>query len=112
MSNLAKATLQEIGSDEQESPIGEPVPVQFNPASLSLRITNQIEGNRSRGRQVRQYTGSSSSTLTLDLIFDTADEGTTDTPRSVREKTALVEKYVLPKGDGDQKQAPPKLQFQ
>ena len=112
MSNLAKATLQEIGSDEQESPIGEPVAVQFNPASLSLQVTNQIEGNRSRGRQVRQYTGSSSSTLTLDLIFDTADEGTTDTPRSVREKTALVEKYVLPKGDGDQKQAPPKLQFQ
>lgn len=112
MSNLSKATLQEIGSGDPERTIGDPVEVQFNPSSLRLQIANQIEGNRSRGRQVRQYTGSSSSTLSLDLIFDTADEGATGQPRSVREKTFIVEKYVLPKGEGDQKQAPPKLRFQ
>jgi hypothetical protein len=60
---------------------------------------------------VRQYTGTSSTTLTLDLIFDTADEGTTEQPRSVREKTGIVEQFGLPQGEGQNKQAPPKVRF-
>src|SRR5688572_16728002 len=98
MSTLEKATLQEIKSDDSRAPIGDPIPVQFNPTTLKLQLSNTIEGNRSRGRQARQYIGSSSTTLTLDLIFDTADEGTMDNPRSVREKTGQVEQFVLPKG--------------
>src|SRR5262249_29625259 len=42
----------------------------------------------------------------------TADEGTTEQPRSVRERTAIVEKFVLPKAQDQKKQAPPKLRFQ
>lgn len=106
---LEKAKLQEITSADPASPVGEPVDVQFNPSSLRLKLSNQVEGGQTRGRQARQYTGSSSTTLTLDLHFDTADEGTTGRPRSVREKTALIEKFVLPKHEG--KQAPPKVRF-
>ncbi|MCP5119763.1 MAG: hypothetical protein GY953_53880, partial [bacterium] len=69
MSQLEKATLQAISSDESASPIGDPIPVQFNPTTLRLQITNSTEGGESRGKQVRQYTGSSSSTLNLELIF-------------------------------------------
>jgi hypothetical protein len=111
MSALEKATLQEIKSDDSRAPIGDPIPVQFNPTTLKLQLSNTIEGNRSRGRQARQYIGSSSTTLTLDLIFDTADEGTTDNPRSVREKTGRVEQFVLPKGERKKKQVPPKVRF-
>jgi hypothetical protein len=112
MSQLEKATLQPISSDEAARPLGPPIPVQFNPSSLRLQIANQTEGGESRGRQVRQYTGSSSTTLSLELIFDTADEGAEDAPRSVREKTAAVEQFIYPQGEGDNKQAPPKLRFQ
>lgn len=112
MSELKKATLQEISSDVHATPLGPEVSVQFNPTTLRLQISNNLPGGASRGNQVRQYTGSSSTTLTLDLVFDTADEGTTAAPRSVREKTAIVEKFVLPKGQTQDKQAPPKLRFQ
>lgn len=111
MSGLAKATLQEISADEKGTPLGDPIPVQFNPNSLRLQLSNQVEGGESRGRQARQYLGSSSTVLSLELVFDTADEGTTEQPRSVREKTALLEKFVLPRGQGEDKQAPPRVRF-
>lgn len=111
MSELKKATLQEIKSDEKGTPLGPEIEVQFNPSTLKLQINNMTEGGRSQGRQARQFIGSSSTTLTLDLVFDTADEGTTDSPRNVREKTALVEKFVLPQGSRKDKQAPPKVRF-
>ncbi|MBX3744509.1 MAG: hypothetical protein KF833_04305 [Verrucomicrobiae bacterium] len=110
MSELQKAHLQAI--DAEGTPLGDPIPVQFNPSSLRLQIANQVEGGATRGRQVRQYTGSSSTTLTVDLIFDTADEGTTDSPVSVRERTLAVEQFLYPRGEGTQKQAPPQLRFE
>jgi hypothetical protein len=112
MSALQKATLTEITPDEKATSVGQPVPVQFNPATMKLTISNSTEGGQSRGRQTRQYLGSSSTTLALELVFDTADEGSTDQPRSVRERTAIVESFVLPKSQGKDKQAPPKLRFQ
>lgn len=110
MGELLKATLQEVSADKNQTAIGDPVPVQFNPESLKLRLQNQTEGGRSRGRQRRQHNGASSTTLSMDLVFDTADEGTNEAPVSVRTKTAIVEKYVLPKEDTSD--APPRLQFQ
>lgn len=110
MSELQKAHLQAI--DAEGTPQGDPIPVQFNPSSLRLQIANQVEGGATRGRQVRQYTGSSSTTLTVDLIFDTADEGTTEGPVSVRTRTLAVEQFLYPRGEGTQKQAPPQLRFE
>jgi hypothetical protein len=109
---LTKATLQEISSDDPPRTLGDPISVQFNPTSLRLQLSNQVEGGQSRGRQNRQFLGSSSTQLTLDLVFDSADEGADGAPRSVREKTALVEKFVVPRIEGSNKQAPPKLRFQ
>jgi hypothetical protein len=111
MSDLKKATLVEIKPDAKGTPVGDPVPVQFNPATMKLQISNSTEGGQSRGKQTRQFLGTSSTTLTLELVFDTADEGTTK-PRSVRERTAMVERFVLPKSKEKTKQAPPKVRFQ
>lgn len=109
MSNLVKATLQKIRADEAETPDGDAFPVQFNPSSLKIRITNQIEGGRATAKQVRQQTGNSSRTLTLDLLFDTADEGSTDSPVSVRDKTKQLEQFIsTPENNPD---PPPKLKF-
>lgn len=110
MAELLKAVLQEVSADESQRPIGDPVPVQFNPTSLRLRLQNQTDGGRSRGRQRRQHNGASSTTLSMDLVFDTADEGSDEAPVSVRTKTAMVEKYLLPKENTSD--APPRLQFQ
>jgi hypothetical protein len=105
---LQKATIAEL--DDKNKPKNE-LPVQFNPTSLRLQVTNSIEGNKQVGRQVRQYIGSSSTTLTLDLIFDTADEGTTETPRSVREKTEMVERFLRPKSKEKKKFVAPRIRF-
>ncbi|HKP86441.1 MAG TPA: hypothetical protein VJZ26_10105 [Blastocatellia bacterium] len=105
---LQKATIAEL--DDSNKPKDE-FPVQFNPTSLSLNVTNRIEGGQAVGRQVRQYIGSSSTTLTFDLIFDTADEGTTDSPRSVREKTEMVERFLRPKGKDEKKFVAPRVRF-
>ena len=111
MSELKKATLQEISSDENASPVGDEIEVQFNPTTLRLQINNSVAGGEQRNQTARQPVGSTSTVLSLDLIFDTADEGTTDKPRNVREKTALVERFVIPSGEGNDKQTAPKLRF-
>lgn len=118
MSDLKKATLFELNPDgktlkkDSKGKEDQGTEVQFNPATMKLQISNATEGGESRGRQVRQHLGKSSTTLTLDLIFDTADEGTTDKPRSVRDRTAIIEKYVLPASTKETKPAPPQLRFQ
>ena len=105
MSGLEKATLKEL-------PDGKEIAVQFNPASLKLTLSNTVEGGKARNRVTRQYLGSSSTDLSFDLVFDTADEiQEGGKARSVREKTALVEKFLLPKGKGKNKKAPPRVHF-
>jgi hypothetical protein len=109
---LEKATLTEIGAGKKPT-VATPIPVQFNPESLKLALANKVEGGDTRGRQRRQYLGKTSTTLSFDLHFDTADEEEDEgKPVSVRTKTSLVEKFVLPKGQGNKKQAPPKVRFQ
>src|SRR3954462_7789278 len=113
MSTLSKATLTEISADSSAEPVeGTEIAVQFNPSSLKLDLANVVEGGDTRGRQNRQYLGKTSTTLTFDLHFDTADRGPTHKPVSVRTLTAAVERFVLPKGSGNTKQAPPKARFQ
>lgn len=111
MPQLTKATLQEIDNNNQPRAGRQPVPVQFNPASLRLQFSNQSEGGNSAGRQARQHTGNGSTTLSVDLVFDTADEGSTAAPRSVLERTREIETFIKPQGDGQRNQAPPRVRF-
>jgi hypothetical protein len=104
---LEKAIIAELDGDNEKDSF----PVQFNPTTLRLTLTNRVEGGDSQGKQVRQHIGASSTTLNLDLIFDTADEGTTDSPRSVREKTKKLERFLVSKGEGQQENAPPRIRF-
>ncbi|MGW0229328.1 CIS tube protein [Actinopolymorpha singaporensis] len=109
MTTLEKAVLEELDKAGKAKPKSA-VPVQFNPTSLKLQMSNSTDGATSRGRQVQQYNGSASTSLSVQLEFDTADEGTTAAPVDVRTKTAQVARFVLPGGTGS-KQAPPRVQF-
>ncbi len=109
---LEKAKLMEIDADEGAKTVpGTEIAVQFNPASLRLSLANKVEAQETRGQQTRQYLGKTSTTLAFDLEFDTSDEGATDAPVSVRTRTSAIERFVLPKGSGKQKQKPPKARF-
>jgi Contractile injection system tube protein len=104
---VTKAVLEAL---DKAGKVTETVPVQFNPTSLKLSMSNSTDGGKSRGRQVQQYNGSSSTSLSVELAFDTADEGTTEEPVDVRTRIEGVTKFVLPGGEGS-KQAPPRVQF-
>lgn len=116
MTELKKATLVKLTPGDNPREDGTPIEVQFNPASMRLALSNETEGGRSRGRQERQFTGLSSTDLTFDLVFDTADESAGDgKPRSVREKTAIVEQFVLSEtssSDRNRRVVPPRVRFQ
>ncbi|MBQ0826638.1 CIS tube protein [Streptomyces tagetis] len=106
---LAKATLQEIGT-RPPAPQPEPVTVQFNPASLRLQMANNVDMKKAFGkRPAVQYDGTSSSTLSFDLVFDTSEEGSTKEPVDVRTRARAVERFMLP-ANGT-KSVPPQVQF-
>ncbi len=107
MPQLTKATLEEVSTDD----ITVIVPIQFNPTSLRLQLSNRTEGGDQPGRQARQYIGTGSATLSLELIYDTADEGTTGWPKSVLEYTSQLEYFITPRLQGGQHQAPPRARF-
>ena len=111
MPSLTKASLQEITATEHPETVGAAFPVQFNPQSLKLDLASRFEGGDNKARADRQYLGKSSTTLSFDLHFDTADEGSTGAPVSVRTQTAMVERFVLPKGYGNDPLAPPRCRF-
>jgi hypothetical protein len=112
MAELAKAFIVEISGDAQPKEQGPRFPVQFNPTTLKLQIAASAAQGTPSGSQVRQSTGAPTTTLTLELVFDTSDEGSTEQPRSVREKTLQVEKFVFPKGQTGDAEKPPRIRFQ
>jgi hypothetical protein len=106
---LKKATLRQLPDQPSASTPKTPaaVPVQINPASLRLQASASVDTGKNANRQRSQYQGTTS-TLTFDLVFDTADEGTTDAPVDVRTRTAAVEKFVWPAAG---KSSPPRVEF-
>jgi hypothetical protein len=112
MTALAKARLAALDANNA---VKDEVDVQFNPTSLALTIANKTDSTRTKGQQSKQYLGKTATQMTLELVFDTADESTGEgaakSPVNVRDKTFFVEKFVLPIEEGKGKQAPPKLRF-
>ena len=99
------------------------IPVQFNPASLQLNLSNTLAESRNAGSaSAAQYVSRSESSLQLQLVFD----GTAPTPgtripdqssapplRDVRELTRpIVERFLKPRGEGKRPRAPLRCRFQ
>ena len=83
---------------------GAPFEVQFNPASLEYTISNEFD-DRNGNNGARQFVKKSTAKLTMTLVFDTTDVGT-----SVRDVTANIANLLQPTKDGTKKAAP-KIQF-
>ena len=112
-SKITKAELveiQEFSSGKSLSQAGEKkVTVQFNPQSLKLNLSNQNSGGDQPGGASRQFVGSGTSKLTVELVFDTSDDGS-----DVRSLTEQVAYFVMAKEQHDQenRRTPPKVRFQ
>jgi hypothetical protein len=112
MTQLVKAQLCELQSgDSSEEVDGSQMDVQFNPTSLRVSISNRTAGGQQAGSQARQRPGTGEMQVSFDLVFDTADEGTTTEPVPVTRKTRMVQKFVLPRGNAPAEQTPPRVQF-
>jgi hypothetical protein len=107
-----KAILVEVAAtpDAQPKDVGRPIEVQINPATLRLQMASTVDFGKDAGRQKIQYQGSTS-TLSFDLVFDTADEGTTEEPLDVRTRTRQLERFVLP-AMKQAKAVPPRVRFE
>ncbi|MDB5858116.1 MAG: hypothetical protein JWQ76_1805, partial [Ramlibacter sp.] len=112
MTALTKAYLAEITSGNSPSEVPDTkVEVQFNPTSLRVAISNKTAGGQQAGAQARQRPGTGEMAVSFDLVFDTADEGSTGEGVSVLEKTKSVERFVRPKGARPGQEAPPRVVF-
>ena len=105
-----KAELTELNAQNQT--VGEAVAVQFNPATLRIQFSNRSASGGGAGAPARQRAGEGSTTVSFDLHFDTADEGSAGAPLSVLTKTSQVERFVRPRGTAPGQEAPPRVQFE
>jgi nucleoid-associated protein YgaU len=89
---------------------GTPVEVQFNPTEYTLTKGAQLSEIPIPGldQPIIQFVRGQTETLTLDLLFDSTEEGTGSAAKSVTEKTNKF--YDLIKIDSDA-HAPPVLLF-
>ena len=89
---------------------GEQVEVQFNPTELSFSKASQLAEIAIPGLDspVLQFIRGGAETLTIELLFDSTDEGMGDTAPGVTEK--VDEFYRLVKQNQDT-HAPPRLRF-
>ncbi|RAV11466.1 LysM peptidoglycan-binding domain-containing protein [Paenibacillus contaminans] len=100
---LEKALIQPL--DEMGAPKGEPVKVLFNPTEYSIEKANQYQSVTIPGRSVpaTQFTSGNAQTLSMDLFFDSYEQG-----EDVRTYTGKVVSLL----DIDQRlHAPPVCKF-
>ena len=113
--NITKAELVEIkqfssSSDALSQAEKENrVEVQFNPQSLKLSLSNQNVGGDQPGGSSKQFVGSGSSKLSMELVFDTSATGA-----DVRADTQKVAYFVMAQEQEkkDDKRKPPNVRFQ
>lgn len=119
MTELAPATLQRLtrlqpaGKDAppRVEADGLPLPVQLNPATLTLTRHNNVDrGGVTTGTQKAQSPSAENATLAFDLEFDTSEQGSGSEHVDVRAWTAVVRQFVEPPPDAPGK-APPAVQF-
>jgi hypothetical protein len=105
MTELVPATLQRLirkGNPARNQPAkvvrdGKPINVQFNPATMKITRRNNVDrSGATTNSQKAQRPSSEASSLTFDLEFDTAEQGTATARVDVRKWTALVRQFVEP----------------
>ncbi|MFI9386613.1 hypothetical protein [Kutzneria sp. NPDC052558] len=107
---IQRATLQALeypATGGKPKPTGDLITVQFNPTSLRIERNNNVNSNgKGTKTAVRTVSSVEYATLTLDLLFDTAEQGT-----DVRIKTKDVRQFIQPP-TGAPGKAPPNVRFE
>jgi len=110
---ITKARLREIrwnaGAKQWDDVSGgEDLEVQFNPQTLKLAYANENRGGDQPGGSGKQFVGSGTSKLNVDLLFDTTASGA-----DVRKTTGRVAHFMGAKTQPTQnsKRVPPAVAF-
>jgi Contractile injection system tube protein len=116
VSGLVQATLQrlkvtQVGPPKKATakatPVGKPLPVQFNPATLRISRRNNVDrAGTTTQSQKAQNPSAERATLAFDLEFDTAEQDSSGRYVDVRQWTALVRQFVEPPPDKPGEAAP------
>jgi hypothetical protein len=124
---MAKAQLVAVtqGPDRQFNPANprKVVPVHFNPESLKVAYANENRGGNQPSGGGAQYVGNQSSTLTVELLFDTTEpRGSGDQAGSQDPDVRLITKEVAhfirpgecgpPQGNNSTNRVPPMMSFE
>lgn len=110
MTDIDRARLIPVSGNNDQPDNDNAVTVQFNPTTLKVALSNTLKQNeRSASSRATQYVDKSSSTLTVELIFDTTVSGD-----DVRDETRRINQrfMVLDAGGGDEQKAPKRCRFQ
>ena len=80
----AKAVLIPMNGDQPDTNQDHHIPVQFNPETLRVSLSNTLKADNSGGHSsaAAQYVDKSESTLSVELVFDTTVEPPEDVPPS------------------------------
>lgn len=87
----------------------DPVEVQFNPQSLKINFANENKGGDQPGGSSKQFVGSGTSKMSVELLFDTTASG-----KDVRKQTEKVAFFIQAKPDpkNKNKRVPPGISFE
>lgn len=129
MSQIERAKLIPVTGNNDRPDMNNAVDVQFNPTSLKVSLSNTLKENpRSGNSRASQFVDKSSSSLTVELIFDTTwieapaggaagDQGSSrnniEQGSDVRLQTRkIADTFIKPVGSGAQLRAPKRCLFQ
>jgi hypothetical protein len=105
---LQRAALYELKGNPKPEPVeSTKVDVQFNPTSMRLQYSNSVDKGKVSERHPPSFNAVGPVVLSFDLVFDTADEKGQD----VRARSEPVRKFLIPRGEKGEKQAPPRIRF-
>ena len=111
-----RAKLIPFLGEQPDPDVQQQITVLFNPSTLRVSLQNQMKSEKSAkdsNKKASQYVESSSSTLNVELLFDTtmASPGV-EAHSDVRILTGrIVNTFIKPQGEGDKKDPPKKMQF-
>lgn len=88
-----------------DDPEAKPFQVHFNPSSLHISITNTLDPDQNKEK--KQYVAKSSAKLSMDLIFDSTNDGT-----DVRKQTGKIAQLMEPGKRKGKQATPPKVLFE
>ena len=93
------------GSDQ----VSDWIDVDFNPASLQLQVSNELKDTQNNER--KQYIAKTSAKLTMELLFDTTDDGA-DVTQTTRKLQAFIAPPSPPGQPADRQVPPPVVLFE